>query len=412
MGERIDMNNKQLVQAREEFAELLRISAPEKEFQRLFCKCPYILSRSLPLKLLPEQLISLARPGKSEPDFVFYPIKGTGFDSYGCIELKRPDQPIISVTRKNIAVLSRDAATAVAQAKTYSTSLSKELIVNADHSLWLGSGPQAIVIIGLTKEYLGKLTNSISSEALREQIGPGCQILPYDELLRRFEESLPSRVHVLTPATTIECNRHDQLLNQLQYTIHKCNRCQLRNTCQTPVFGDGNSQARVFVIGEAPGKAETESKVPFVGQAGQYLKEIISSVIPSTTTFFTNILKCRPEMNRNPYPEEIDACRSYLEQQIDLVSPEIIVGLGSTAGHWLLGNKLPVSQLTGVWFKYKSIPVRILHHPALLLRNPSLEPDYIRDWESVAAELNLKNDDSSSNGADSDAADPTAQVTP
>jgi DNA polymerase len=406
------MNNKQLMHAREEFSELLEMSAPEREFQRLFCQCPYILSRSLPLKLLPEQLISLARPGKSEPDFVFYPIKGTGFDSYGCIELKRPDQPIISVTRKNIAVLSRDAATAVAQAKTYSSSLSKELIINADHSLWLGSGPQAFVIIGLTKDYLGKLTDSISSEALREQIGPRCQILPYDELLRRFEQSLPLRVHVLTPATPIESIRHDQLLNKLHLTIEECNRCLLRNSSQTPVFGNGHSQARLFIIGEAPGKDEIESGMPFVGQAGQYLKETMSRIIPSTTTFFTNVLKCRPEMNRNPHPEEIDACRSYLEQQIELVSPEIIIGLGSTAGHWLLGNTLPVSKLTGTWFKYKSIPVRILHHPALLLRNPALEPDFIRDWTSVATELNLINDKSSNNGEDSDAANAAAQVTP
>ncbi len=152
-----------------------------------------------------------------------------------------------------------------------------------------------------------------------------------------------------------------------------CERCKLSATRTQTVFGTGDRQARIMIVGEAPGADEDRQGEPFVGRAGQLLTRIIQALgYRREQVYIANIVKCRPPDNRNPEGDEVDACASFLRRQIELVQPEVIVAVGGVAAQNLLRTEASVGQLRGRRLTHPEtgIPVVVTYHPAYLLRSP------------------------------------------
>ena len=160
-------------------------------------------------------------------------------------------------------------------------------------------------------------------------------------------------------------------LAELRATALGCPRCRLAETRKQVVFGEGNEQAEVVVVGEAPGADEDRTGRPFVGRAGKLLDQLLASVgFPRESVYICNVLKCRPPGNRNPEPEEIEACSPYLRRQIELIGPRAILTVGMFASRTLLGSTGSINSLRGRVHRYGEVPVVPTYHPAALLRNP------------------------------------------
>ena len=159
----------------------------------------------------------------------------------------------------------------------------------------------------------------------------------------------------------------------LQQTVAACTRCVLHKTRTQTVFGVGNRNAEWLVIGEAPGAEEDARGEPFVGRAGQLLNSMLGAIgLAREQVFIANILKCRPPGNRDPRPEEAGACRPYLERQIDLISPKLILAVGRIAAQNLLATETPIGRLRGRVHSFGTAgrPLIVTYHPAYLLRSP------------------------------------------
>jgi len=157
----------------------------------------------------------------------------------------------------------------------------------------------------------------------------------------------------------------------LRATVAACTRCALHESRTQTVFGVGNPDADWMIIGEAPGAEEDRRGEPFVGRAGKLLDEMLLAVGQSRErVFIANILKCRPPNNRDPSQEEAAACRPYLERQIELVRPRIILAVGRIAAQQLLQTDTPVGRLRGKVHQLGGIPLVVTYHPAYLLRSP------------------------------------------
>ena len=150
-----------------------------------------------------------------------------------------------------------------------------------------------------------------------------------------------------------------------------CTKCSLAETRQQVVFSDGARDARLMVVGEAPGANEDATGLPFVGAAGKLLDLLLACVDLSRedSVYIANVLKCRPPGNRNPQVDEIDCCSPYLRKQIELVAPEAILGVGTFAGRLLTGQKSSLGRLRGEIYSYQGVPLLVTYHPAALLRN-------------------------------------------
>jgi uracil-DNA glycosylase family 4 len=174
-------------------------------------------------------------------------------------------------------------------------------------------------------------------------------------------------------------------LQGLRDWIGDCQRCKLAGGRKTIVFGQGHPQAQLMFVGEAPGADEDEQGLAFVGRAGQLLTDIIEKglKIPRKDVFIANVLKCRPPQNRNPEPDEILSCQPFLEKQIALIRPKVLVGLGKFAAQWLFKSMEPISRLRGRVGDYDGIKVVPTFHPAYLLRNPGAKKDVWEDMKVV-----------------------------
>jgi DNA polymerase len=174
-------------------------------------------------------------------------------------------------------------------------------------------------------------------------------------------------------------------LEAIRETIGDCRRCRLHAGRQTIVFGQGNPNAELMFVGEAPGADEDEQGLAFVGRAGQLLTDIIQKGLrmERTDVFIGNVIKCRPPQNRNPEPDEIVACQPFLEAQIRAIRPRVLVGLGKFSAHWLLKTAEPITKLRGRLGQYEGITVMPTYHPAYLLRNPSAKKDVWADMKVV-----------------------------
>ena len=161
-------------------------------------------------------------------------------------------------------------------------------------------------------------------------------------------------------------------------TTHCCALCPNRTNA---VPGEGNPQARLFLVGEGPGATEDAQGRPFVGQAGNLLNGILEAIeVPRDSVYITNIVKCRPPQNRKPLPDEIAACIPYLHRQIEIVQPKVILALGSTAAEAMLGVRRSLAELRGKVHTYNGIPLVVTYHPAALLRNPNWKKP---TWDDV-----------------------------
>lgn len=159
-------------------------------------------------------------------------------------------------------------------------------------------------------------------------------------------------------------------LAEFEKKINSCTRCSLGNTRTKFVFGDGNPQARIVFVGEAPGQEEDQTGIPFVGRAGQLLNEMLAAAgFDRRDVYICNTLKCRPPGNRDPLPEEKATCRPYLRTQLSLISPDIIVCLGKHAANELLGTDLPMKELRGRVMQWQGMKLLVTYHPAYYLRS-------------------------------------------
>ncbi len=203
-----------------------------------------------------------------------------------------------------------------------------------------------------------------------------------------------SRVTVRAPCSPEAIKELENIAEQTR----KCRKCELGSLRKNAVPGEGNTSARIMFVGEAPGADEDAQGRPFVGRAGQLLDKIIAACgLKREDVWIGNILKCRPPDNRDPRPEEIIACIPYLQRQIELINPEIIVALGAHAAKTLLDTPKAIGQLRGIFHEYqpgighKPIKLMPTFHPAYLLRNYS-DDNRRKVWEDmkkVLAELGL-----------------------
>jgi uracil-DNA glycosylase family 4 len=160
-------------------------------------------------------------------------------------------------------------------------------------------------------------------------------------------------------------------LSVIREDLGDCTRCKLHDGRKNIVFGVGNPNARLMVVGEGPGQDEDEQGEPFVGNAGQLLTRILGAIgLSRDDVYIANVVKCRPPGNRNPEPDEISECRPFLERQIASVRPHILVGLGNVAVKALLDTEQGIMKLRGNWREYKGIAFMPTLHPAYVLRNP------------------------------------------
>ena len=181
-----------------------------------------------------------------------------------------------------------------------------------------------------------------------------------------------------------------QMLASVRERVCGCTKCAhlARSRTQT-VFGVGNPDAEIMFIGEAPGADEDQQGEPFVGRAGQLLTKIIKAMgFSREDVYIANILKCRPNMpagsfgNRVPTPAEMQTCRPYLIEQIDIIQPKVLVALGAVAVEGLLGARGTMRELRGRWHSYNGMPLMITYHPAYLLRNQS-PSEKRKVWEDM-----------------------------
>ena len=176
----------------------------------------------------------------------------------------------------------------------------------------------------------------------------------------------------------------------LQSTVESCRACSLCENRRQTVFGLGHLRAQCMVVGEAPGEQEDASGKPFVGDSGQLLDRMLRALGLSRDAtepadaarqvFITNTVKCRPPRNRNPTAEELSACQPFLQRQVALVQPKVIIAMGAFAVRSLLGSDEPIGKLRGRLHSWRGVPVVVTYHPAYLLRQPT---DKARAWEDL-----------------------------
>jgi len=170
-------------------------------------------------------------------------------------------------------------------------------------------------------------------------------------------------------------------LRELNDLIKDCTNCPLHKSRNKFVFGVGDPDADVLVVGEGPGAEEDKQGEPFVGRAGKLLNDILRAInFERNAVYIANIVKCRPPGNRTPMAEEMDACFPYLDKQIELIKPKMILALGLTAAQGLLKKKDSLTKLRGNVYEYKGIRTMVTYHPAALLRNPQWKRGC---WEDV-----------------------------
>jgi DNA polymerase len=218
---------------------------------------------------------------------------------------------------------------------------------------------------------------------LREAIAAGRSQLEYLRDLG-FDE-VPAAMREVTQRTSLP---GAESLAEIRADLGDCQRCGLGRTRQCLVFGVGNPQARLVLVGEAPGREEDEKGEPFVGEAGRLLDRILFAMgLQRDDVYICNVLKCRPPNNRNPETDEVARCEPFLIRQLAAIRPQVIVALGLFAVQTLLQNKLPISRVRGTWQQYQGIPLMPTYHPAYLLRNPNGKREVWADMKQVVERL-------------------------
>ena len=218
------------------------------------------------------------------------------------------------------------------------------------------------------------------------------QDLGYEDLYRsRIEtkRSVASSESAAEPGNgrETEAQRQSALLAVAE-EASGCEKCGLSQGRKTVVFGSGDVSAELMFVGEGPGAQEDRLGLPFVGPAGELLTRIIEAIgLRREDVYIANIVKCRPPRNRDPLPDEVAACRGYLESQIRLVRPKVLVALGRVAAQTLLGTDSSLGRMRGQWFDVLGVPTRATYHPAALLRNTGFKRPTWEDMQIVRDRL-------------------------
>lgn len=187
------------------------------------------------------------------------------------------------------------------------------------------------------------------------------------------------------PAAVKEKSDNTKSLNDFEAEIKGCLKCNLGKTRSSFVFGVGDPNASLLLVGEAPGAEEDKQGYPFVGRAGKLLDKILAAINRSrdNDVYICNVLKCRPPDNRDPLPSEVDLCERYLIKQIELIKPVLIVALGRVAGKTLLKQDKPLKAMREIIHDYHGTPLIVTYHPAALLRNSSFKPPTWEDFKWI-----------------------------
>ncbi|MFO8059956.1 MAG: uracil-DNA glycosylase [Bacillota bacterium] len=194
----------------------------------------------------------------------------------------------------------------------------------------------------------------------------------------------------LTPWASFwkEAGEEQETLESLGVRVSVCRKCSLRSGCRQVVFGEGDPEAELMFVGEAPGADEDRLGRPFVGRAGQLLNRILEACgLSREKVYITNIVKCRPQGNRTPTPDERETCIPYLRTQVRLIRPRIIVTLGAAATQGLIDPRAKITRMRGTWQNWQGIKVMPTFHPAALLRDPGKKAPTWQDMKLVMAEL-------------------------
>jgi len=177
------------------------------------------------------------------------------------------------------------------------------------------------------------------------------------------------------------------ILAKMNGKYKNCQKCILANTRTNIVYGEGNENADLMLIGEAPGQDEDIIGRPFVGNAGQLLNKMLKAInIKREQVYITNIVKCRPPNNRNPLPTEINACLPYLYEQIEIIKPKIILALGLVSANTLLKTNLSLGELRKNIYNFKGIKLMVTYHPAALLYHPTWKKSAWIDLQKLQKE--------------------------
>jgi DNA polymerase len=209
---------------------------------------------------------------------------------------------------------------------------------------------------------------------------PGAAAVPEAPVTGPVSSPVPAPVPASMPAAW----------EALHAAVRGCTRCELACTRTQTVFGVGARGAELLVIGEAPGAEEDAQGEPFVGRAGQLLNSILRAMgNPRESVYIANVLKCRPPGNRDPKPNEVACCMPYLQQQVDLIAPKLILALGRIAAQNLLATDTPIGRLRGQVHQFGrgATPLIVTYHPAYLLRSPGEKRKAWADLKLVRAEL-------------------------
>lgn len=181
--------------------------------------------------------------------------------------------------------------------------------------------------------------------------------------------------------------RHMDSFEQLKTECMSCRLCGLCETRHNVVFGDGNEHADIVFIGEGPGENEDLQGVPFVGRAGKLLDEMLYLVgLDRTKVYICNMVKCRPPQNRDPLPTEREACSGWLDRQLELIDPKIVVCVGRIAAMGMIDPDFKITQQHGEWFDINGRKYMAVFHPAALLRDPRKKPDAFADFQKIRKE--------------------------
>lgn len=194
---------------------------------------------------------------------------------------------------------------------------------------------------------------------------------------------------IQTPAAESSAQSSKTTLEEIASKIARCTRCSLARTRNNVVPGMGVENPDVLVIGEGPGYDEDKQGLPFVGKAGILLDKMLAAIglDRKTNCYIANIVKCRPPQNRDPFPQEQDACFSFLEAQINILKPKMILCMGKISSNKMLNQESPIGTLRGQIFEYNNIPLMITYHPSALLRNEQLKRPAWDDLKMFKAKL-------------------------
>ncbi len=182
-------------------------------------------------------------------------------------------------------------------------------------------------------------------------------------------------------------------LFEVMREVKRCERCPLHKYRRSPVFGEGNDTASIMLVGEAPGKKEDETGRPFVGAAGKYLTNALWELgIDRVEVYITNAVKCRPPQNRKPTKKEIEACRPYLLKQIEIIKPQVIICLGSSAAYSLLGREIRLREAAGMLLTCNGRKIMITYHPSFVMRfRRKYEQEFIKHLRYAILSRYFKN---------------------